>query len=73
MAKASPAFAPIEFDNAYLQSAKADLVKRKILLTIAIPLDDDTLLLRERLAFIAFDEKPVRVQITAKQLELGLS
>lgn len=72
MAKTSPAFAPIEFDNAYLQSAKADLVKRKILLTIAVPLDDDTLLLRERLAFIAFDEKAVQVQITAKQLELGL-
>lgn len=73
MAKTSPAFAPIEFDNAYLESARADLVKRQIKITISIPLDDDTLLLRERLAFIAFDQKAVRIQITAKQLELGLS
>lgn len=69
---ASPRGEPIEVDRANVKSVKADFVKQTITLTFTLPLNQETLALRQQFAMLAAsDEFPVSVSIQPMQLRLG--
>ncbi len=61
---------PIVLDRALLVGVKADLVKRRLRLTLETPFDEQTLALREKLANMALDPDYGRpVEVTLQQLQ----
>ena len=61
----------VEIKRAHVESFKADFVKREVKITLSISLDEELLALRERLAFLAWDDaSQVRVTIEPLQHKL---
>lgn len=63
---------PIRIDSAIVAGAKADFVKRRVTVTLVLPLDERSLAIREQLAFLAWgaDDHPVAVDLQPLQLKL---
>jgi hypothetical protein len=60
----------IEIDTATVDGVKVDFVKGEIRLTLALPLNGDTLALREDLALLGVMHTPCEVTIEGKQEEM---
>ena len=60
----------IEIDGAKVDGVKADFVKSEVRITLVLPLNAQTLAMREDLALIAFMHMPCEVSIEQKQEQM---
>ena len=60
----------ITLDPGLIKTARADLVKRRLILTLEFALTEEHLALRRELALLSIDESPVEVIITEQQRRL---
>ena len=67
----SPTGEIIEIKRAHIDSLKADFVKREVKITLSISLDEELLALRDRLAFLAWDDSS-QVKVTIEPLQARL-
>lgn len=56
--------------HAQMKSARADLVNHQIQITLTLPLDDETLKLRSKLAYLAVEHESIVVTIESSQLPI---
>lgn len=67
-----PNGSPIHIDRAIIAGVKADFVKKRVRIALDLPLDEQSLAIREQLAFLAWgaDEHPVAVDLQPLQMKL---
>ena len=58
------------FEDARIKSVKADFVKREVVISVSIPLNEVILRERSELALVAFEEHRVTLNIDVEQLPL---
>ena len=64
----SPTGETIEIQRVHIESLKADFVKREVKITLSVSLDEELLALRDKLAFLAWDDDS-RVRVTIEPLQ----
>lgn len=67
----TPTGETIELPRAHIESVKADFIKKEVKITLSVSLDEELLAMRERLAFLAWDDAS-QVKVTIEPLQQKL-
>lgn len=58
---------PLSIRHAVIKSARVDMVKGNLDITISVTVTDELLVMRKDLAFLSWDKAPVLVEITDEE------